>query len=82
MALNASNVTAFGQNVFTGCSSLKRIDFGYTLSTVPSLLDHTFDGLTGIACYIPKDDDLYERWTSDDGWVNAMDNNIYVFQHT
>ena len=83
MALYIPNVSAFESSVFVGCSSLKRIDFGYTLSVVPSLKNDTFSGLSGAACYIPRNGDLYNKWISDSEWIDVMrNNNILIFEHT
>lgn len=72
--------TSLGNTVFNQCSALEEIDFGNTLTAVPTITSTTFDSAN--PCNIIVPDALYSTWPSAMWWSSLPSRGFRFIKHS
>lgn len=77
-------LTKISNKAFLNCSKLLSIDFGNSLTAVPTVLNNSFENIGHeVSCYIPNNDDLYNQWLNADVWKDLIANNtVEIIKHS
>lgn len=72
VAVSLPAVTSIDGYSFAGCTSLTSVDFGETLSSVPTLGSSAFNSVP-TTCKIVVPDSKYDAWIAASGWSALVD---------